>query len=132
MIRWRLLLSVLMTLWLPVSGYAAVAMPFCQHGLAGGQSHIAPTATLADNDHAHHHHHAANHSPGDAQSQSGHAGSLACNDCGACHLACSPAIVAAVTVQLPYEASVYQPVAAGAAHLFYPEQPLHPPLSALV
>ncbi len=34
--RWRSILSVVIALWLPLQGYAAVAMPFCQHRMAAG------------------------------------------------------------------------------------------------
>lgn len=121
-----------MALWLPMQGYAAVVMPFCQHSLAGNQSHAGHEGTAAQPHEGHTHHHAENSGAGTPQAHTGHASGLACNDCGACHLACSPAIAAAVTLQVRVEASVYEPVPAVTVHLFYPEQPLHPPLTAFL
>ena len=38
----RLMLTVLMILWLPLQGFAAVAMPFCKHALhAPGSESVA-------------------------------------------------------------------------------------------
>ena len=140
MIRWRSILSVLIALWLPLQGYAAVAMPFCQHSMAAASAH-------PDNaDHSVHYHdgHSAG-ARGNAQgsvSQSGddhslhtavmgEASGLACNNCGACHLACAPAIVAIVSVPLLIAGSVLESAPADFPQFFYPEQPQRPPLPAL-
>ena len=140
--RWRSILSVLIVLWLPLQGYAAVAMPFCQHSMAAASAHPGSA------DHSQHHHDA--HSRmirGDAQDSTpqsgvadigaqstgmGEASGLACNNCGACHLACAPAIVAIVSVSLLIAGSVLESARADSPHYFYPEQPQHPPLPALL
>jgi hypothetical protein len=139
--RCRSFLSVLIALWLPLQGYAAVAMPFCQHSMTAAPAHDGAA------DHSRHHH--DGHSPvthvdhPGSSSQSAdddsprsavisNAHSLACNDCGACHLACAPAIAAIVSVPLLTAGSVLESALADSPHLFYPELPQRPPLSALV
>ena len=138
--RWRSLLSVLIALWLPLQGYAAVAMPFCQHSMAAASAHSANAG------HAKHHH--DGHPDGmrgdtegrvspsaDTDSRQpavmGEASGLACNNCGACHLACAPALVAFVSVPLLIAGSVLESALADSPHFFYPEQPQRPPLPAL-
>lgn len=128
--RWQSILSVLIALWLPLQGYAAVAMPFCQHSMAGTSG--APTSadhTRHADGHAGMHHDDA----GDPQSSAeNEAGGLACNNCGTCNLACAPAIFALVTVSLLVADSVFESAFTDSPHIFYPEQPQRPPLSALV
>jgi hypothetical protein len=107
----RLLLTVLMALWLPFQAVAAVTMPFCAHGSgqprdAAKASHRTSVASRethhshqhgqpADNDphHAGHHPERAGHHP----DHTGSASTVQCNDCGACHLACSPALATSVS-----------------------------------
>jgi len=136
--RWKTILIALISLWLPVQGYGAVAMPFCQqHGMAGaGTSDTGPS----QEQHVGHSDHMAHHdSPSDAAgiSHAEHAGgdaasSLACNNCGACHLACSPAISAILSMAVLIGHSVLEPSPADSPHFFYPEQFQRPPLSALL
>ena len=139
--RWRSILSVLIALWLPLQGYGAVAMPFCQHSMAAASAH---PGNAGHSQHQHDGH--SDMTRGDAQdssSQSGDADSpqtavvgeasgLACNNCGACHLACAPAILAIVSVPLLIAGSVLESALADSPHLFYPEQPQRPPLPAFV
>jgi ferredoxin len=121
----RLVVSFLL-LWLPLQGLAAVTMPFCRHALdADTQPAAQPQA------HAQHSHHAQEHG---APVQERHAaddpGGLACNDCGACHLACAAVMLseppvhtlalAAARVNLP------PPLSPPALVL---DQPNPPPLS---
>jgi len=139
--RWRSILSVLIALWLPLQGYAAVAMPFCQHSMAATSAH-APNA-----DHSQHHHDSHSHmTRGNAQERTSHfaganspqpavmgsASGLACNDCGTCHLACAPAIVTIVSVPLLIAGSVLESDLADSPYFFYPEQAQRPPLPALL
>jgi len=135
--RWKTALVTLISLWLPLQGYGAVAMPFCQqHGMAAGAAHAEPS-------HEHHGGHsgrmAHNHSPSDAAgiSHAEHGGSdvtsgLACNNCGACQLACSPAISPIAPVAVLIGAFVLEPSPADSPRFFYPEQLHRPPLSALL
>ena len=139
--RWRSILSVLIALWLPLQGYAAVAMPFCQHRMAAASAHPG----IADHSGHHHDGHSdltRSHAQG-STSQSADAGSpqiavmgeasgLACNNCGACHLACAPAIVALVSVPLLIAGSVLESAPADSLQFFYPEQTQRPPLPALL
>jgi ferredoxin len=131
--RWKSLLSVLIALWLPLQGYAAVAMPFCQHNMAATSSHPG----RADQSH-HHDGHAQGSTSHSADADGlhipkmGKASGLACNDCGECHLACAPAIVAIMSVPLLIAGSVLESAVADSPHSFYPEQPRRPPLSALL
>jgi hypothetical protein len=131
---WKSLLVVLIALWLPVQGYGAVAMPFCKHGTQ------APAAMAGhDVDHAAHahsghgagtdHRHAGAHHDGSQPATGEHAG-LACNDCGACHLACAPAISALGLVSATIGGNVFEPVPAISPHDFYPERLQRPPLPA--
>lgn len=128
--RWKSFNCVLIALWLPLQGYAAVAMPFCQHSMAGTSG--APTS--ADHAHLTDAHAGMHHDDtGDPQaSVVNEAGGLACDNCGACHLACAPAIFALVSVSLLVAGSVFESALTDSPHIFYPEQPQRPPLSALV
>jgi hypothetical protein len=136
--RWKTVLVALISLWLPVQGYCAVAMPFCQQqGMAAaGAAHTELSQGHHD---AHPGHTAHNDSPSGAAgiSHAEHGGSdvtsgLACNNCGACHLACSPAISAIAPVAVLIGDSVLESSPADSPHFFYPEQLQRPPLSALL
>ena len=86
----RKLVLCLLLAWLPLQGVAAVTMPFCRHG-----SHETAPAMQSElhaglhGQHAHEHG-GTHHAPAP---ESGH-GALTCNDCGSCHLACAPALLA--------------------------------------
>ena len=127
-----------MALWLPTQGYGAVAMPFCQHSMA------MPSVQPSDAEQSRHHHDGhpghmsqtdttdnsaglskANHVSGDV------AGKLGCDNCGACHLACSPVISTIAPVYLFVGISALESAPADAPTFFYPEQLQRPPLSAL-
>jgi ferredoxin len=139
--RWRSILSVLIALWLPLQGYTAVTMPFCQHSMAMASAHFGNAG------HSRHHHdghsdmthsHAQGSASQSADADSsqtavmGEASGLACNNCGACHLACAPAIVAVVFFPLLIAGSVLESARADSPQFFYPEQPQRPPLPALL
>jgi hypothetical protein len=135
--RWKTVIAVLISLWLPVQGYGAIAMPFCQqHGMASASvAHAEPPQHYAGHsDHMAHH-----DSPSDPAriSHAEHTGSdvtsgLACNDCGACHLACSPAISANAPVLLLIGDAVFESSPADSPRFFYPDQLQRPPLCALL
>jgi len=128
-VRRAIVLSFVL-LWLPVQGLAAVAMPFCQHAL--GHSAAVQTSG-ADNDHQHHgqHHHHDKHSSNADHSRDLPTG-LSCNDCGSCHLACSPVVPCAIVAVLPSWGHVYNPRLLASDSLFIPEQLKPPPLTAIV
>jgi hypothetical protein len=102
MSKFRLPIALLMMLWLPLRGVAAVAMPFCN------ESPQPVTDASASNPHHAHGHGGAVPSedlkPSGARgtsetSQDGaHPLHLQCNDCGACHLACAPVLGVAAQV----------------------------------
>ena len=122
----RRLVLCLMIVWLPVQGFAAVAMPFCKHAL--GHSAAAQTAGDKHDHQKHHLHHGA---PGENAHDAGSSG-LLCDDCGACHLACSSSIVpATVVIVLPAAQYTYYLSPPTSLYLFYPEQPSRPPLTAI-
>jgi hypothetical protein len=136
--RWKTVIAVLISLWLPVQGYGAIAMPFCQqHGMAAaGPAHGEPSQEHHAGQSAHKAHH---HLPSDQAkiSHAEHAGSdvtggLACNNCGACHLACAPAISAIAPVVVLTGDSVFESSPADPPHFFYPEQLQRPPLRAFL
>ena len=136
--RWKTVLVALISLWLPVQGYGAVVMPFCQkQGMAAaGAAHAEPSQ---EHHVGHSGHMAQKDWPRDAAgiSDAEHAssdatGGLACNNCGACHLACAPAISAIAPVAALTGDSGLEPAPADSPHFFYPEQLQRPPLPALL
>src|SRR3954467_9472499 len=122
------LILVFLVAWLPLQGWAAVAMPFCKHALdhsngpqTAGSHHEHQVQTVD----AHHQHHS-----GDTQTKAGH--DLSCNDCGACHLACSSSLVpGTIVIAVPAVLRDYRLPAPTSLYLFYPEQPSRPPLDAI-
>lgn len=104
MARMKLVLVLLMSLWLPLQGVAAVIMPFCKHSLANPDQ---PSAAhhAAPEDHAGHSGHHLGH---DGQEADDSSGSMltACDDCGHCHLSCavslpSPSLPGTVDISFP-------------------------------
>ena len=133
--RWRSILSVLIALWLPVQGYGAITMPFCEHGLG-----VAANATKSGHswDHSVAHpghgaavqdHHTADHSV-HSNTATDKGSTLACNNCGACHLACSPLLLSGPAVFALAEAAVFETKPAQSFRSFSPEQLQRPPLPA--
>jgi hypothetical protein len=123
---WRGLVLVVVMLWLPMQGFAAVAMPFCMHAL-GDSGGVQMNGA---HHHQHHNHHGP--SPGDTHHDQSTPTGLLCNECGACHLACAP-VAPCVTVSLVApggHAFGFLPPASPS--LFIPEQLERPPLSAIV
>lgn len=111
-------IALLMMLWLPLQGFAAMAMPICPHALG-------PAAATAPVDHAHMHHghvgHHASQAPAPEQHSDGD-----CVKCGACHLACTPAAPAWSMTLHSETTQDYHFDVPGTPALFIPDQP-HPP-----
>ena len=136
--RWRSIVSVLIALWLPLQGYGAVAMPFCEHGPAMPDASAAVSAHVGAQD-GHHGLTGVSHheNEGDSRSASSdnstdrHAG-LGCNDCGACQLACAPLIVSTVAHFATTGSPVYDPLPVASLTSISPEQLQRPPLPAFV
>jgi hypothetical protein len=112
-----------MVLWLAASGALATVMPYCQHALQP-----APVSAM---DHADHempsgsaHDHAGHESP--VQPHDTHA-TLACDDCGTCHLVGSGMPAGPIAVPVDEFASPSRSFAAADFRGHIPEQPYHPP-----
>lgn len=133
MSRRRSLIAVLIVLWLPLQGFAAVTMPFCKHAMHGPQSIVAGDGHLGEQAVADHAHHRAAVTADDAAPGTHHQGSIGldCNDCGACHLACAPAVLPAQPAVLAVGGEHYTPVSPSFPPLFVPEQRNRPPLAAV-
>jgi hypothetical protein len=133
----RPIVALLMILWLPLQGVAAVAMPFCKHAFAPPASAGATAQTnLHDGtQHAHHGHSGSSshqHDAADTGAQDREDSGLACNDCGACHLACSPAAPASSAIVGAIDAEGFVQSSPTLPKLFIPEQRNRPPLTAIV
>jgi len=126
----RAMIALLLMLWLPLQGFAAVAMPFCQHAMRGSIASGSVADPQAQHT-AHDHHQAARASMTDAQHTSDGA-LLACNDCGACHLACTPTAPSSTPAVDSDATYAYGGRNPALPPLFIPEQPHHPPLPARV
>jgi hypothetical protein len=132
----RTLLALLMILWLPVQGYAAIAMPFCEHAMHGapvGHISVAAVQGVGDGNTRDHAHHSAVSSSEHASPAGNHHDSPAadCNDCGACHLACSPAVPPVRHDLAPAQRERFALASPAVPPLFVPEQPKRPPLAAV-
>jgi hypothetical protein len=129
-----------MILWLPLQGYAAVAMPFCKHGFHAaaservnaqslvhvGTQHVRHDAQSTSGSHRQHvAHTAGTHHP------DGSSGGLACHDCGVCHLACSPVAATSRNATEAVGAQSFVPFSPTLPPLFVPEQRTPPPLAAV-
>ncbi len=84
--RWRISLVLLMSLWLPLQGVAAVVMPFCKHSLIAGTAdlHQAHKASANLDHSAHLGEHDVQLS--DDSHGLGKTIASACDDCGHCQL----------------------------------------------
>jgi hypothetical protein len=143
---WKNWIVVFIALWLPLQGYGAVAMPFCEHGKAASGGEVAVSAHL-DSRHfqdadagMHHEDNAAGHEPAQADGSMGSAdnrsagkhGGLGCNDCGACQLACAPLIISATPAVAGTASPVYAPRVVHILRSVTPRQLQRPPLAALI
>ena len=117
------LICVFLLLWLPLHGWAAVVMPFCPHSLGDDMSANAPS-------HGHGSGHADHqHSHPEQDRQHGSLAGAGCNDCGACHLACAPAVASAAFAVVPVTGSTQPESAPQFLSLFVPELGKPPPLA---
>ena len=107
----RRLVLILVMLWLPLQGMAAVVMPFCK------QAHLDPSG------------HAVGHHDQQAEDQHQSPAPHACDDCDICHLACAPGVPceAALTIALP--ATEHATSEPWGQPRFIPDQPQRPPLA---
>ena len=129
----RLTVASFLLLWLPLQAIAAIAMPFCAHPAHAHPSGHALVATSEGEGHA------VDRSGSPWSNDSGHhheegGGSfpMNCNECGACHLACSPtAPGGAVVVADQAPGAVYAEFSPTLPPLFVPEQRKRPPLAAI-
>jgi hypothetical protein len=120
--RIRSAVVAFVTLWLPLQGFAAVAMPFCTHAV-----HViaAPVDSQAsEHDHRDHTHGAA-HGAGWLDSDA----RLTCNDCGACHLACAPMLSGSVWLGADAASFDFRSLPTQSPRVFTPDQPNPPPLA---
>jgi hypothetical protein len=122
----RAMTALLMILWLPLQGFAAVAMPFCQHAMQGRTAGTAVADPHAR--HAAHQHHQPT-SAKDAQPPHDSGALFACNDCGVCHLACTPAAPLSVLCMNSDATYAYSERIPALPPLFIPEQLHRPPLA---
>jgi hypothetical protein len=127
----RRLVVCLLLLWLPLQGMAALTMPFCRHGQEPGAAAATEHAAQLHTAHVHAGH---RHDPGPpaqpGAEQPPAADHLACNECGACHLACAPAVpshAAEGLAPLPGTPRLGPPPCAPPAVVL--EQPNPPPLT---
>jgi hypothetical protein len=107
-----------MLLWLPMQGYAAQAMPFCQKHHSHEQ-----LAESAPQEGCH-----GQHNP-DHHAQTLVKANLACDDCSSCHLIAQPALI---VNPLSLGLDIVKPsqTLSNASFLpFFPEQPQRPPLA---
>jgi ferredoxin len=129
----RLLVASFLLLWLPLQGVATVTMPFCDHPAHAAQS--AHPVVGADESEEHDVDRSGNPLSADTghhHDDGGGSFSMNCNDCGACHLACSPAAPMSALVvadQAPGEG--YVEFSATRPPLFTPEPRKRPPLAAI-
>jgi hypothetical protein len=114
-------------LWLPLQGYAAVAMPFCKHGMGDTAS-----AQMNAGDHQHHQHHHQGKPGDDSHRHGGSTMGFSCSDCGACQLACC-SFIPPDTADLtrPLTRGGYDIALPAALYPFIPETPSRPPLTAI-
>ena len=135
---WKKLVIFFIALWLPLQGYGAVAMPFCDHGPSMPDSSAAASAHAEAHDRIQgqvanpNHDHATDHDSfrSDKSSQK-HAG-LGCNDCGPCQLACAPLIFSTAPHSSSAGSPVYDPLPIASLISFSPEQLQRPPVPAFI
>lgn len=124
----RRLIAILLMLWFPVQGWAALSMPFCQHAAnVAKAAEMLSQPAVAVNDHCQHH--GEDVSVTGMQPATDVAQDAAqCDNCAACHLAHTPMLT-----PLPMVLSCSAPAqrAENAAVFYYQlflEQPQRPPL----
>ena len=117
----RRLIAILLMLWFPVQGWAALAMPFCQHGTSDAAA-VEITESMAGD---HCQHHMDQNDVADQKATS----SLLCDHCTTCHLAHAPVLLhPPVSLSEPIPAQRAESTTAYYYQIF-PEQPQRPPLT---
>ena len=114
----RKLLLICLMLWLPLQGYAATVMPFCQHGKQ--DQHASHQMAQGDQGAptAHDQHHDSSNTP--------------CDNCTLCHM-CSAMALPSFAAQLPIKPDNFFAVPSLAAYSpIFLEQPQRPPLALAV
>lgn len=118
-------------LWLPLQGVSAAVMPFCPHSLSSEAS--GPHGQEVDNT-------GHNHGPTDSGLEGTHDGhpsvdktllDLACDECGACHLACAAYLPPRDTNGTCQLEQVFQLRSYPSKPQLVLEQLLHPPKSRI-
>ena len=115
---YRNLILAFIMLWLPLQGFAATTMPFCEHNDQPAQhSHHDMMGGAAHEDHQAHHH-----------DQHPSKSDLPCDKCGMCHM-CSamalPIVLTALNIKLSSASDT--PALTRFSQIFL-EQPQRPPL----
>jgi ferredoxin len=127
MSRARVFVIGLLMLWLPLQAIAAVSMPFCPHGGTGG------VAQPADHEHHDHKHPVPDSSHHESQDGDHHLATGAlqqCNNCGACNLACAPAVPVCALLIAGAALTVQSYFSAAPPGIFIPDRPQPPPNSS--
>ena len=113
----RKLILIFIMLWLPLQGYAATAMPFCQHNESGQQARHDMMHAAQDDQHSH---------PSNDQHTA--KGGLPCDNCTMCHM-CSAIVIPTIAVNLTITPDKHFDIPAPIRFsLVFPEQPQRPPL----
>lgn len=111
-------------LWFPVQGWAALAMPFCQHeanSVEMAEKHAPPVVEAGE--------HCMHHSEQDPSTGKQTSAKAQCDHCTACHLAQVPMLVlppVSLSGQVPAQRIE---TAAVFYYQLFPEQPQRPPLN---
>jgi hypothetical protein len=122
-----------MIVWLPLQGFAAIAMPFCKHGFHASEHGISQSSLgHAETRHVH----AGVQSASDSLTLHANThhreGALACNACGVCRLACSPLAPTSLNAIERVSAQSFMQFSPALPPAFVPEQPTPPPLGTIV
>lgn len=131
---WKKLIIVFMATWLPLQGYGAVAMPFCERAagtenpMEANEVHAGHGASLQDGSS---HDHGAGHADSHASGSADQPNSLDCSNCSPCHLACAPAIVVAPPLVLEMGRSRFAPPLEASMTSVSAERLKRPPRPAL-
>lgn len=131
MSRLNTLIVLVLSLWLPVQGMAAVVMPFCKHSMVADESmmheaHRPPVQGVND-----HHGHSAEHAHAMPSGSDAASATLnACDDCGQCALSAASALPVAglptATIVATAPPDSFLPALAGT----FPNRLNRPPLLA--
>ena len=113
----RKLLLICLMLWLPLQGYAATTMPFCQQGK--GDQHASHQMTQPAQD--------DQSTPADPLQHHGKA-NTACDNCSLCHMCSAMALPLFATQANIKPDHVYALPSQASFSPFFPEQTQRPPL----